>query len=330
MTEGEHARHLGFLILPGFPMACLTSAIEPLRAANEITGRQAFRWSVIGEGVGKVPSSADVVFEPDTGLAALPKLDHLILLSSPGGAFAAPAPAHAVLRRLARRGVRIGAVSGGVFPLARAGLLDGYRVAVHWCYDTAFRAEFPDIEASAAVIAIDRNRVTVAGSEAVFDLMLGLIRDDLGAEIMTEVACWFQHPVIRGEDVAQKTPAYRAERTQDTMPAAISTAIRMFSDHIEDPIQIADVADHLRLSLRQLDRSFQRFTGRSPLRYYRMLRMKRARQLVLYSDASLMAIALAVGYGSSTPLARHYAEEFGVSPRQDRAAQAGFRVRRTG
>ena len=33
---------LGFLLFPGFPMACLTSAIEPLRAANEITGRRAF------------------------------------------------------------------------------------------------------------------------------------------------------------------------------------------------------------------------------------------------------------------------------------------------
>ena len=29
---------LGFLMFPGFPMACLTSAIEPLRAANEIVG----------------------------------------------------------------------------------------------------------------------------------------------------------------------------------------------------------------------------------------------------------------------------------------------------
>jgi transcriptional regulator GlxA family with amidase domain len=31
---------LGFLIFPGFPMSCLTSAIEPLRAANEIAGAE--------------------------------------------------------------------------------------------------------------------------------------------------------------------------------------------------------------------------------------------------------------------------------------------------
>ena len=30
-------------------MACLTSAIEPLRAANEITGTRAFSWVLLGE-----------------------------------------------------------------------------------------------------------------------------------------------------------------------------------------------------------------------------------------------------------------------------------------
>ncbi len=32
---------IGFLIFPGFPMACLTSMIEPMRAANEISGTTA-------------------------------------------------------------------------------------------------------------------------------------------------------------------------------------------------------------------------------------------------------------------------------------------------
>ena len=42
-------RTLGFLLFPGFPMACLTSAIEPLRAANEISGRAVFGWKLIAE-----------------------------------------------------------------------------------------------------------------------------------------------------------------------------------------------------------------------------------------------------------------------------------------
>jgi transcriptional regulator GlxA family with amidase domain len=56
---------LGFLLFPGFPMACLTSAIEPLRAANEIVGRQVFAWKLIGEEASPVRSSAEVRFDPD-------------------------------------------------------------------------------------------------------------------------------------------------------------------------------------------------------------------------------------------------------------------------
>lgn len=40
---------IGFLIFPGFPMACLTSMIEPLRAANEIAGKTAFGWTLVSE-----------------------------------------------------------------------------------------------------------------------------------------------------------------------------------------------------------------------------------------------------------------------------------------
>ena len=39
----------GFLIFDGFPMSCLTSLIEPLRAANEISKTQTFSWELISE-----------------------------------------------------------------------------------------------------------------------------------------------------------------------------------------------------------------------------------------------------------------------------------------
>ena len=329
MDSRDTTKHLGFLIFPGFPMACLTSAIEPLRAANEITGKRAFRWSVIGEDRAPVASSAEVVFEPTLALAEAAGLDYLFFLSSPAGGFSAPKKAHAGLRWLARQGLQIGGFSGGIFPLARAGLLQDHAASVHWCYEAAFKAEFPRIEARAAVMTIDRARITAAGATAVFDLMLRLIEDDLGPEVMTEVACWFQHPVVRGPDVVQRTPGYRADRTQDTLPLAVARAIALFSENIEEPLAIADVAQRVGLSTRQLDRSFRQSTGQAPLRYYRMIRMKQARQLVQFSDATITAIALAVGYASSTPMVRHYAREFGMTPQADRAARNGFRQRGT-
>ena len=75
MTRGESTTTLGFLIFPGFPMSCLTSAIEPLRAANEISGQAAFDWKLIGETGARVESSAHIWFDPDRALTDDLELD---------------------------------------------------------------------------------------------------------------------------------------------------------------------------------------------------------------------------------------------------------------
>jgi transcriptional regulator GlxA family with amidase domain len=316
---------LGFLMFPGFPMACLTSAIEPLRAANEITGTRAFSWVLLGETAEPVRASAEVRFTPDLRLDQAQGLDHIYLLSPPTGSFSDARHSPAVLRRMDRAGVVIGAFSGGIFPLVRAGVMEGHRCSVHWCYESAFKAEFSQIAAEETVIVRDRRRITASGAGAVFDLMLRLIEERLGRAAMTEVACWFQHPFVRDEDARQKVPVQLGGGTSDALPQPIRAAIELFDAHIEDPLRIPDVAEAVEMSERNFERLFKRETGQSPLRYYRLIRLAKARQRVLYSEDSLSEIAAAVGYPRSGPMARHYAEAFGVSPQNERKALAGLR-----
>ncbi|WP_246107291.1 GlxA family transcriptional regulator [Puniceibacterium confluentis] len=326
MIESKTSITLGFLIFPGFPMSCLSSAIEPLRAANEISGETAFSWKVIGETGARVQSSAGVWFDPDVSLHAAQDLDYLFLLSGPLAEFENPKHGNGRLRSLSRHGVRIGGISGGVFPLARSGLLDGHVCSVHWCYEAAFAAEFPRHRLESDVIIIDRDRLTVSGAAAVFDLMLNLIEQRLGEDVTTEVACWFQHPLVRGQGVRQKVPTLHRESTSDMLPPSVRQAIKVFGEHICDPVNVDDVARMVELSPRQLERNFKAATGQSPSRYYRSLRLNAARQLVLYSNDSMTSIAMAVGYGATAPMARQYREAFGTTPQQDRQKINLFRV----
>ncbi|NBE06105.1 GlxA family transcriptional regulator [Paragemmobacter ruber] len=325
MAETGQPTSLGFLLFPGFPMACLTSAIEPLRAANEIVGRREFAWRLLAEEAGPVRSSAEVKFDPDATLAEAEGLDCLFFLSMPQSNFAHPKRSNAQVRRMDRSGVVLGGFSGGIFPLVRSGVMGGHVCSVHWCYEAAFKAEFPDIAASQSVIIRDRRRHTASGAGAVFDLMLRMIEEKLGRDTMTEVACWFQHPFVRADDASQKVPVQKRGGTDDMLPDAIRQAIQVFSDHIEDPVQISDVASALGMSERHLERSFKQATGQSPLKYYRLMRLKKARQKVLYSTQSITEIALSVGYASSTPMTRHYAEAFGVNPADERRRLVGLR-----
>lgn len=318
MMDEDRPLRLGFLLFPGFPMACLTSAIEPLRAANEIIGRRAFVWRLIAEVRAPVRSSADIGFDPDEILSECEGLDHLYIIAPPTANFASPRRSPARLRWLDRTGITIGAFSGGIFPLARAGLMEGRSCSVHWCYEAAFKAEFPQVSASESVIKRDRRRATVSGSGAVFDLMLSLVEERLGRDCMTEVACWFQHPFVRDENASQKVPVARSGSTSDTLSPPIREAIELFSTHVEDTLRIPDVASAVGLSTRHFERLFKFETGQSPLRYYHQLRLTKARQRVLYTSDSLREIATSVGYVTSTPMYRRYTELFGVSPQDER------------
>ncbi len=316
---------IGFLIFPGFPMACLTSIIEPLRAANEISGQQAFAWQLISESEGKVTSSAEVDFDPSCQLSGAGALDYLILLSAPTAPFAQPGTP-GQLRLMSRHGVIMGAVSGGVFPLVRAQLGTDQKLSVHWCYRAAFEAAFPSLQASDQVLEIGRTVVSASGAAAAFDLALHLIDQRLGAATVTEVACWFQHPMMRKSNVPQSVPSLDVTGQGGALPPHVAHAVSLFQDSLSDPITVAEVADALRISPRHLERSFKQATGLSPSRYYRKLRMDAARQIVMYTNDRLADIAAAVGYTGPQAFNKHYRAAFGVTPGQDRQRINLYRV----
>lgn len=305
-------------------MACLTSMIEPLRAANEIAGRDRFSWQLVSEDGQGVVSSAGVAFEPDCVLSADLGTDVLFLLSGPLSEPMVPTHTNAILRTLDRHGTILGGISGGVFPLVRSGVMEGHRCSVHWCYEAAFHAAFPEILAVDDVIVTDRRRYTVSGAAAAFDLALHLIQENMDSDTAHEVACWFQHPLMRGEGVRQRVPVQTNLKSE--LPSLVSQATDLFAGRLGDPISIAEVGDILGVSPRQVERAFKKATGQNPTQYYRKLRMKAARQLVLYSKDSMAEIAAAVGYSSATPLHQHYRAAFGRSPQEDRHKINTFRV----
>lgn len=316
----------GFLIFPGFPMACLTSMIEPMRAANEISGNQAFYWHLVSVTSAKVRSSAEIDFEPTQTLDKVQDLDLLVLLSSPTARFEHHGTA-ARLRELQRHGTTIGAVSGGVFPLVQAGIGTGKPLAVHWCYKSAFEADFPHHLCSDRVIELAGDTITAAGAAAAFDLSLHLIEQKLGASIATEVACWFQHPVMRREGVGQAVPSQSGNSAGEQLPPLVARAVKIFAQNLEEPVLLAAVAGELGITTRHLERSFKSATGGNPTQFYRKMRMEAARQMVLYTNDRLGDIGAAVGYGSFQTFRLHYERMFQVDPKTDRNRINLFRVK---
>ncbi len=302
---------IGFLLVDQFPMMSLTAAIEPLRAANRLLGYEAYAWHYLGAEAGTVQASNGMAIPAATGVAAPPPVSLVFVCAGLEIEAAGQPRISAGLRRMHRAGTRLGAISGGSFVLARAGLLDGYRCAIHWEQRPAFLEAFPHIDCTDSIFEIDRDRLTCAGGVASMEMMLKLIGDIHGADLAAYVANQFQLERIR--------PAREPQRSSRLRPSTMCTAlvnesIALMRNNIEDPLSTQSIAERLRISVRQLERSFQRDLGNTPGRFYQRLRLERARELLLYTHMRILDAAVASGFRSSSYFAQCFRSEFGVTP----------------
>jgi transcriptional regulator GlxA family with amidase domain len=104
----------------------------------------------------------------------------------------------------------------------------------------------------------------------------------------------------------------------------LAMAMQLMETHLDDPLCMKDVARQIGLSVRQLERLFQRHLNASPNRHYMVLRMTRARKLLSQTELSITDIALACGFTSPSHFSKKYREYFGQSAQQHRTVNAPF------
>jgi transcriptional regulator GlxA family with amidase domain len=97
----------------------------------------------------------------------------------------------------------------------------------------------------------------------------------------------------------------------------VGRAVRWLAEHYDQPIRIADLADHVGVSVPTLNRHFRAVTAMSPLQYQKQLRLQRARVELLAAPGDVAAVGYAVGYDSPSQFSREYRRLFGVPPGQD-------------
>ena len=129
---------IGFLLLPRFTVIALSSAIEPLRIANRYTAAK-YAWRLISMDGAPVPDGNGLPIQPDCSINGAGPLGTLLVCADHDPEKPATRPLVAWLRELDRAGTTLGGIDTGAFTLARAGLLKGRRVTVHWEVIDVFR-----------------------------------------------------------------------------------------------------------------------------------------------------------------------------------------------
>jgi AraC family carnitine catabolism transcriptional activator len=224
------------------------------------------------------------------------------------------------LRRQDTVGCTLGGIDTGAFILASAGLMNGFRMTVHWEAIDTFNELFPGLKVSHELYEIDGQRLTCAGGTASMDLMLELIAQTHGPELALKVSEQFVHGPIRARQVLQRLEAPKRYNFTDRKIHAVIERIEL---NLDKDLDVEELARGVCITRRHLERLFRAALHASPAEFRQRLRLDKARQLLQQSDLSILQISVACGYESPSYFARCYKERFKCTPRQDRAIMTG-------
>lgn len=308
-------RHFTFLLMPDFSMMAFTSAVEPLRAANRWQGEDAYSWNTASVDGQPVRASNGVTVMPDSNLAGIGKTDAIVVCAGLNAYAHIDKSTFGPLRKAASNGVMLGGLCTGSVLLASAGLLDGFRCTIHWEDTESFSENFPHLEVTTWLFEIDRGRFTCSGGTAPLDLMIYFIGLDFGHDLAVSVADQMLHHATRKAGVPQRLSL--PQRTGVRHPGVLD-AIAQMEMNLEEPLALQVIASRVGMTVRHLERLFSTLLGTSPTRYYRNLRLSKARHLVLQTGMPLTEIAAACGFTSTAHFARVYRSNFATSPTDDR------------
>ena len=312
IRSSDNPVRIAFFLTPLFSMMAFAAALEPLRSANRLSGRELFRWQLVSADGAPVTASNGIPVQTDGALAGLGKLEMLVVCSGleTHRIKHQPAVLHQ-LRRLARHGTMVGAISSGSFMLADAGLLAGHRCTVHWEYAEDLRARHPQLQVTQELYVIDGDVFTCSGGTAALDMMLHFVGAVGGVELALNVAEQFIHPHIRAQEEQQRLDLHT--RYGIRSPQLI-TAIRLMEGSLDEPLDMEEIARRAHLSARQIERLFRKYLGSSPKGFYLGLRLARARTLLRSTASPLRMIALECGFTSQSHFSNAYKRAYGIAP----------------
>src|SRR4051794_39090546 len=217
----------------------------------------------------------------------------------------------AALLASARPGVRWVSICTGAFVLAGAGLLDGLEATTHWAHAEHFRRLFPRVRLNEDVLYIDNGDIlTSAGNAAGIDLLLHILRRDLGSDTANRVA--------RGAVVAPWRAGGQAQFIERPVPETeddgTGPARAWVLDHLDEPVTLASLAARAGMSVRSFTRRFRDETGETAGTWLLRVRVDHARHLLETTDLPVDRVAERSGFGTAASLRQHLTAAVGMPP----------------
>lgn len=308
-------RRFVFLTLHNYSFIALSSAIEALRMANQVTKRDIYEWALVSLDGNPVAASNGLSLSPTVSIENMGQADIVFVCGGVNVEQTITPAIVSTLHWLAQRNIALGSLCTGGYALAKAGLLDKYKAVIHWENMSSLREQFPRVICSDQLFAIDRDRYTCTGGIAPLDLMLNIIEKDLGRGISPKISEQFILDRIRNDLDRQHVPL---QARVGLFHENLIEAAALMEANIEEPLSLDEVAALVGVSRRQIERLFKRYVGEVPTKYYLDMRLRRSRGLLLQTAMSVMEVAVACGFQSPPHFSKCYRNMYGYAPSAER------------
>ncbi|WP_032832016.1 GlxA family transcriptional regulator [Pseudomonas sp. GM78] len=300
----------GFLLLEHFSLPAFTQVLDTLVTAN-LLRPQLFTSRTFGMSDGEVVSDLGLVIRPDSQIdcAAIKDLDLLVICGGYRTELKASEELTALLAKAAELGVSLAGLWNGAWFLGRAGLLEGYRCAVHPEHRPALAEFCKATQVSSEPYVIDRDRLTASSPSGAFHMALDWIKGLHDKALVEGI-----------EDIlAFEESRYRRIKPSENIcvSAPLREVVKLMDANLEEPLELEQLAVYAGRSRRQLERLFREQLGTTPQRYYMELRITEARRLLQHTELSQVEVLVACGFVSPSHFSKCYSSYFGYRPSKE-------------
>ncbi len=282
------ARRFGFLLIDGFALMSFASAVEPLRAANVLSGKRLYEWFHISSGGNEIVASNGLAVAADYTIADNMRFDTVLVCAGGDPSLFDDPKTLAWLRRLGRS----------------------------WEHVPVFAETFPDVDLTQTLFEIDGGRLTCGGGVAALDMMHAIIRRDHGQSLAGRVSDWYLQTAVRMGDSTQRISIRERIGTNNR---SLIAAIAAMERQIGTPASRQDLAKAAGVSVRHLERLFAEHLDVTIHQHYVSLRLAPARMPLRQTSLPLSQVGAECGFPDASHFGRVYRKRFGSAPSADRA-----------
>ncbi|WP_152979078.1 GlxA family transcriptional regulator [Pseudomonas corrugata] len=310
LTVCHQTSSIGFLLLENFSLTCFTQCLDVLVTANLIRPGSV-KVHTFSCNDSEVTSDLAIPIRPDTPLTdiRIAALDLMIVCGGLRTPRVVPDGLVKLLNKLASMPIALGGLWNGAWYLGKAGLLDGYRCAIHAEQRIALSECSPNTNVTLDAMAIDRDRLTAASPAGAFQMMIKWLYATLDQDVVNAVFELLDHDQSR---FRTSVPVQDGR-----VSAALREIITLMECNLEEPLSQDQLAECVRLSRRQVQRLFQEQLGIPPQRYYLALRLKGAQRLIQNSSLTIIDVSIACGFASTPHFSKCYSSFFGYPPSRE-------------